>query len=288
VSIWSPPLVTLGVLTLLAGTNAVAFAENATDAKPQPLIQDNSFLIEEAYNQERGVVQHISTFSRMWNSKDWCYTFTQEWPGPWSWRHQFSYTLQGMHAGSYGGSGAGFGDVLVNYRFQVAGNGESRAAFAPRLSMMLPTGNTTWGRGAGAVGIQTNLPLSVVLHRRLITHWNVGGAYVPNARSGADGVRAGTMGYNLGQSFVFVAHPRVNILLETAHTGFQSITGPGKTRWEQVTYLSPGVRWSYNFRSGLQIVPGVAVPMGIGASAGERGLFLYLSFEHPFPWLRHK
>ena len=28
-------------------------------------IQDNSFLIEEAYNQEANVVQHISTFSRM-------------------------------------------------------------------------------------------------------------------------------------------------------------------------------------------------------------------------------
>lgn len=27
-------------------------------------IQDNSFLIEEAYNQEFGVVQHINTFTR--------------------------------------------------------------------------------------------------------------------------------------------------------------------------------------------------------------------------------
>jgi hypothetical protein len=27
------------------------------------------------------------------------------------------------------------------------------------------------------------------------------------------------------------------------------------------------------------------MPVGIGASAGERGLFLYLSFEHPFDGL---
>jgi hypothetical protein len=40
---------------------------------------DNSFLIEEAYNQERGVIQHINSFARLWNSKDWAYTFTQEW-----------------------------------------------------------------------------------------------------------------------------------------------------------------------------------------------------------------
>ena len=42
-------------------------------------IQDNSFLIEEAYNQEAGVVQHISAFSRA-EGGAWLYTFTQEWP----------------------------------------------------------------------------------------------------------------------------------------------------------------------------------------------------------------
>lgn len=63
----------------------------------------NSFLIEEAYNQERGVIQHISTFSRMWNSKDWSYSFTQEWPGLRDPRHQFSYTLYAMHAGGFAG-----------------------------------------------------------------------------------------------------------------------------------------------------------------------------------------
>ena len=56
-----------------------AFGQNA--ARQEPPIQDNSFLVEEAYNQERNVVQHISTFSRLWNSKDWSYSFTQEWPG---------------------------------------------------------------------------------------------------------------------------------------------------------------------------------------------------------------
>ena len=48
----------------------------------EPGIQDNSFLVEEAYNQEFGVVQHISGFTRFWDSKDWAYTFTQEWPVP--------------------------------------------------------------------------------------------------------------------------------------------------------------------------------------------------------------
>ena len=35
----------------------------AQDAPGEAPISDNSFLIEEAYNQEPGVVQHISNFS---------------------------------------------------------------------------------------------------------------------------------------------------------------------------------------------------------------------------------
>jgi hypothetical protein len=55
-----------------------------------------------------------------------------------------------------------------------------------------------------------------------------------------------------------------------------------KTEWSNALYLNPGIRWAYNFKNGLQIVPGIAVPLGIGPSAGEKGILLYLSFEHPF------
>ena len=65
----------------------------AQEKKEGP-IQDNSFLVEEAYNQEAGVVQHISTFTRYQETKDWIYTFTQEWP-VFSQKHQFSFTLPG-------------------------------------------------------------------------------------------------------------------------------------------------------------------------------------------------
>src|SRR5215475_8709782 len=88
------------------------------EKEPAP-IQDNSFLIEEAYNQEAGVVQHINTFTRMWKSNDWVYTFTQEWPLPMDWRHQLSYTVAGVSSGSHPAAGAGFGDVALNYRYQL-------------------------------------------------------------------------------------------------------------------------------------------------------------------------
>ena len=60
------------------------------DPRPAAAIQDNSFLIEEAYNQEAGVVQHIQTLRRI--RRDWFYTFTQEWPLG-SQAHRFSYTV---------------------------------------------------------------------------------------------------------------------------------------------------------------------------------------------------
>lgn len=258
-----------------------AFAQVQHTGKDTSPIQDNSFLVEEGYNQERGVVQHISTFTRLWNCKDWSYSFTQEWPAPRNWRHQLSYTLVGMHAGGFAGAGGGLGDTILNYRYQLIGTGESRFAFAPRVSMLLATGDPTKGRGFGGTGVQTNLPLSLVLHSRLVSHWNAGTTFVPHAQN-SEHLSAGSVGYNFGQSLIFLAHPRLNLMLETYANTYQAVVDRGKTEWVRTEYISPGVRWAFNFASGLQIVPGVALPLGIGPTAGERGLFLYLSFEHPF------
>ncbi len=266
---------------------AVAQQVTSTPAASQPPIQDNSFLVEEAYNQNFGVVQHISSFTRFWNSKDWAYTFTQEWPVPGDERHQLSYTLAAQHAGAFPGSGAGIGDVLLNYRYQLVGDGNARVAFAPRCSLMLPTGDSTQGRGTGGFGLQTSLPLSVVLTPKLVSHWNAGATFVPHAQD-ASGDRASTAGYNLGQSFIWLAHPRFNVMLETVFYSAQSVVARDKTEWSNALYLNPGIRWSYNFKNGLQIVPGIAVPLGIGPSAGEKGVFLYLSFEHPFRKLKQQ
>lgn len=258
--------------------NAIAANASRNDS---PKIQDNSFLVEEAYNQEYGVVQHIQNLQRFWDSKDWVYTFTQEWPVDASPRHQLSYTLAALHSGEQPSSGGGFGDVMLNYRYQLVGDGEARTAFAPRLSVLLPTGDYRFGRGTGGLGIQGSLPLSVVLTRTLVTHWNAGTTIIPNARNAA-GESAATFAYNFGQSFVWLAQPRFNVLLETVFNRNQEVTAPNATEWRNGLLLSPGIRWAYNFKNGLQIVPGIAAPFGVGPSAGERGVFLYLSFEHPY------
>ena len=50
------------------------------------------------------------------------------------------------------------GGTRLNYRYQALGTGDTRVAFAPRLSLLLPTGNAVMGREFGGAGIQTNLP----------------------------------------------------------------------------------------------------------------------------------
>ncbi len=123
--------------------------------------------------------------------------------------------------------------------------------------------------------------------RKLVTHWNVGTTIIPNARN-AGGETAATFGYNFGQSFVWLVQPRFNVLLETVFNRSQQVTAPETTQWMSDLFLSPGIRWAYNFKNGLQIVPGIAVPFGVGPSSGEKGVFLYLSFEHPYRKLPKK
>ena len=289
----STPQLRPALLTICLGLYAVVLfcvsspGQQAPSPSSAPGIQDNSFLVEEAYNQNFGVVQHISSFTRFWDSKDWNYTFTQEWPVPGDERHQLSYTLAALHAGAFSGSGAGIGDVFLNYRYQLVGSGDTRVAFSPRLSLIFPAGDSTLGRGAGSFGLQTSLPLSVVLSKKLVSHWNVGATFFPRAQD-ASGDHAATAGYNLGQSFILLAHTHFNVMLETVFASTQTVVAGDRTQWTKSLFLSPGIRWSYNFRNGLQIVPGIGGPIGVGPSAGEKALLLYLSFEHPFRKLPEK
>jgi hypothetical protein len=278
-------LICLAPVLLIALCVCPLFAqEPSSGAKSEThSIQDNSFLIEEAYNQDPSVVQHINTFLRRFESHDWVYTFTQEWPVN-GIKHQLSYTVAGAHLGDLPGSGAGIGDLAINYRYQLVGSGETRLAVAPRFTVLLPTGNSVYGRGFGATGLQTDTAASIVLSKKFVTHVNAGATWVPHARNEL-GDRAGLVGYNLGHSLVWLAGSRFNVLVETAFNNFQTVVAPGKSERVQDLLISPGVRWAYNFKSGLQIVPGIAVPLGAGPTAGEKGLILYLSFEHPMRFL---
>ena len=245
---------------------------------PKP-IQDNSFLVEEAYNQESGVVQHISTFTRPIGGRGWAYAFTQEWPVG-GVRHQFSYTIP-VSAGETPSDRAGVGDVAINYRYQLLGSGDAPVAVAPRVTILAPTGSSRRGLGAGGTSVQLNVPLSIVLPGSLVVQSNAGATLTPRARD-ALGDEATSRGYNLGQSVIWLAHPRLNLMLEGAWFQVEEPVGPAQTERRSTLLVAPGLRGAIDFSSGLQIVPGIAFPIGVGPSRGERSVLLYLSFEHPF------
>jgi hypothetical protein len=244
---------------------------------PEP-IEDNSFLIEEAYNQGPHVVQHIGTMQRTAAANLWAFSFTQEWPVV-SQRHQLSATVPFMHVDDTSGP-TGLGDVALNYRYQATGVDGGHVLVAPRLSLVLPTGRASEGLGTGAAGVQVNLPVSIELPARLVTHLNAGATYTPGAQN-ASGAKANTTAYNLGQSLIWLATPTVNLMLEAAWTSFATVAAEDVTQRERSFVLAPGFRFARNV-GGLQIVPGAAYVVGVGPSAGERSVFTYLSFEHPF------
>ncbi|MDB4878715.1 MAG: hypothetical protein JWL60_161 [Gemmatimonadetes bacterium] len=264
-------------VALLLGLASGAAAQSP--ARPEP-IKDNSFLIEEAYNQPAGVVQHISTLALPREGGAWAYSFTQEWPVR-SIRHQVSFTVPVLKTRVGAAARHGVGDVALNYRYQLQGADGGPLAVAPRLSVLLPTGSATHGFGAGGSGLQANLPVSVEIGDRLVSHSNAGATLTPSARDG-DGNRQATTSYSLGQSFIWLATPTVNLMLEAAFARSELVAGPGSVAAVRTFVVSPGVRLARTLASGLQIVPGVAVPIGVGPSRGERSLFAYLSLEHPF------
>lgn len=224
-------------------------ASSAAAVEPMK-IQDNSFLIEEAYNQERGVVQFISVFTRQRDGA-WDFSFTNEWPLGGQ-THQISYTLPYHRDAATGDSGPG--DVLLNYRYQLIGNGEQRIAFSPRLSLIAPTSDE------GTSGVEVNLPFSVALSDTVVTHWNAGRREYLDSESFASTFAGG--------SVIWAAHPKIHLMLETLMTRGESSS----------VVVSPGIRWAHDFDSGLQVVPGIALPIEVDGGESRAVLF-YLSLE---------
>jgi hypothetical protein len=247
---------------------------------PEPAIEDNSFLIEEAYNQEPGVVQHISTVTLTGpDRKDAALGFTQEWPFR-GLRHQLSYTL--LYQIQQGDAPDGFGDLLLNYRQQL--HDSDVWAFAPRLSLIVPIGSERKGLGAGTLGGQVNLPLSVRIGPALAAHLNAGTEVLARVRdpAAAGGPTHRTLtSYTLGASLIGPITRPVNLMVEFVQAWTGALLPGGGVTHEATSTLSPGVRFALNF-GGAQVVPGVGIPITFGDGDSTTEVLLYLSVEHPF------
>lgn len=255
-----------------------AFAPGATEGGERPVdgIMDNSFLIEEAYNQEAGVVQHIWTAFYSVDQlggpddKTLGFGFTQEWPIG-SQTHQFSYTTGYAFMESDGESVNGSAGLLLNYRYQAYFSERTLTAFAPRLSLVLPGDE---GVGYDTVGAQVNLPFSTAVGDNWFVHVNAGSTWLPDAGTVDE---RDLVHFNLGGSVIYAATTDLHFMVEWL--GLWQDQGDGRD-FESV--ISPGLRKAFNFANESQLVVGLAAPIGLTKTGPDFGVFLYCSYEHFF------
>jgi DtxR family transcriptional regulator, Mn-dependent transcriptional regulator len=273
--------VQIAILSLLVPLYALAQTAPASQSPPaagsssRPFeIMDNSFLLEEAFNQERGIFQNILGFQR--DNGAWSFAFTQEWPFH-SQQHQLSYTVP--CSGVSGDNG--FGDVMVNYRYQALTEDPGIPAFSPRLSLILPTGTSEFTYNS--VGLQGNLPVSKQFGDTYL-HANAGLTWYPRADAqpgvaGSDRVSLVTP--HISGSAIYRVRPMFNLMLESV-VEFDQVANPDGTKDRDIVFtFSPGARGGWNLGD-QQVIVGAAIPITWVESDSSAGMLLYLSYELPF------
>lgn len=266
------------IAILLSATGALAQSSTPSPQAvpgPEPFaITDNSFLVEEAFNQEAGIFQNI--FGAVRSGGSWAAAFTQEWPLT-SQTHQLSYTLAWLDAEGE----TGFGDVLINYRWQALMEGPGRPALSPRVSLVLPTGSVARGLGDGSAGLQFNLPFSKQ-RGDVYWHWNGGVTWLPAAEIEIGDRRRSEnlLSPFLAGSAIYRARPMFNLMMESVLVFQDAITDAATVR-ETFFTLSPGARGGWNLGD-QQVIVGFAAPVTWGGGESDVGAFLYFSYELPF------
>jgi hypothetical protein len=167
--------------------------------------------------------------------------------------HQFSYTVPFV---SLDGR-RGFGDVLINYRYQLLQETDGRPAMSPRLSLILPTGRENDGLGSGVVGLQLNGPVSKQFGD-VYLHANAGWTWLPDVERTT----------HVAGSGIWRVTPMFNLMLEIV------------VELEESATMSPGFRRGWNIGD-RQVVVGAAVPLTRGG-ATTAALLTYFSYELPF------
>jgi DtxR family Mn-dependent transcriptional regulator len=251
------------------GVPAIASAKAGSDRPWE--ITDNSFLVEEAFNQEPGVVQNIFGIYAPGDGS-WVSAFTQEWPVLLH-AHQFSYTVAFGRADT----DSGIGDLLLHYRFQAWDETADRPAFSPRVSLILPTGSVERGLGDGSPGWEVNLPFSKQI-RDVYLHWNAGFTHLPSAEG--PGAEHNLLTPRIAASGIWRVRPMFNLMLESVFEWAEEVFGASTDR-THVTTVLPGFRTGWNVGEAQAIV-GVGVPLTFSSGTRDAGVFGYVSYELPF------
>ena len=268
-----------------------SYGDGQTDEEPAH-IRDNAFLVEEAFNQEPGVVQHIFNWIQVWDStatgrtRDFVATYTMELPLG-SQAHQFSFTVQSLDGfekpdGSPPEHQGGIGDTFLNYRYQLLADDDFLWC-APRFSLIVPTGDERFGLGNGEVGYQLNLPVSRY-GERFDAHFNAGYTITPgvSAHPALPLIEHDLQGFNLGGSTFWKPRVNLHLFVEALALWSDEIDDfGGRTNVSQV-FVNPGARYAVCQFEEVEWVLGVSVPVGLTADTPNIGVFAYMSVEHAF------
>jgi hypothetical protein len=288
------------LIAILTTTTIFSLAQTSTpDVKSgsylyygQPYLEDNSMLIDEAFNQETGIIQHISNVIVTASALQCSYT--QEIPLV-SHQHQLSFGISygwlknGINvaqAGSYSHVASGFGDILLSYRPMIAGK-HDWALVIPRFTVIVPTGNAQSGLGNGGWGSQLSIAVTKRLSSKITTHTNAGYTYIVRAdhyRYESNGMPASAYerdlaSVNLGASLVWLAKQKMHLLAEYVFSYGKTAKDNGSFSGNCLMTVNPGVRYAFDIGK-VQIVPGVGVPLNFNNGVFDNaGTFIYLSVE---------
>jgi hypothetical protein len=257
-------------------------------AGPRPIdgFSDHSFLLEEAYNQERGEVQHTlkAVYIRDSRRRGWSFNFEQEW---WLFTegHQLAFSIPFSHLREEGEKQRGVGDIPIEYRYQLTEEERKVPAVAPKFSLILPTGDRDKGTGNGVVGYEWSIAASKKVASRFALHANLGLSYFPKVRAPLENghrlsPKRSLVSYDVGASAVFALSSDIHLLLEWVGEFEEEINDKGKRERVFSAILSPGIRAAVVNKNALQTVVGVGIPIGVTGPAENYGVFLYFSVEH--------
>lgn len=244
---------------LLLAVAAPAAAQTPNEAEGAESIEVNGFFVEEAYNQEAGMLQQIVTATAARHG-GWGGDYSQEWP-IFSERHQLDLAL-GV------GEGAGVTGVGAEYRYLLLGGEDAVFSLAPGIE-------AAWSREEGEWELEAMLPASVRLSETLVANTNVGVSFAVDDFDGKPGL-------TLGEGLVWRPQPRLNLLMEAVWSRGEPLLGEASEGEDESLIVSPGLQYAFSLRDDVRLVPGIAFPVGVGPSDGQRAVMLYLSLEHPF------
>lgn len=260
-----------------SNTRGATRQQQASEARPKRWLQSNDLLVETPYTQERGEVQHTFRLGRT-RAETWAATFEQEWP-LWSAKHQLSFTVPSQLGRNDAGA-RGFGDVTVEYAYQLIGNNESRVTLTPKLGVSFPTGKVAQELGIGAPGVEVSVPVGVQLTPSFGMVSNVAASTFGKAVN-SEGERYRYKRLEAGHSFVWYARPRFNALLEAKWERAIAVEDAGERQRRDEFFVAPGIRWAHLWGKAV-IAPGISFPIGVGPSRRDRGVIFSLVIEHGF------